>query len=801
MSRLVVSLFAGAGGLSTGFSTVGLRPQLAIELDRCAAQSYRDNLSSTCLELDLSRDETAHRIQHDFSGSDVFAVIGGPPCQGFSTAGSRVDNDPRNQLIFSYLSIIERLSPRWFVFENVEGLLTAASGRSVTELVRLFMQLGYSISLQKINCAGYGLPQTRKRVIIVGNRLGIPFELGPYTHINHHGKHKVSGTGRPVPGVLEALEGLGQATLTRDDSAEYDGPPQHEYDIRMRDGNGSAISLHYYPRISEADLLRIRHLKPGQSMRHIPSHLWPVTFRSRAYRKVSDGVPSERRGGAPHGLKRLEGEAPSLTITSLSTRELIHPDRNRPLTLRECARLQSFPDRYHFFGPEQSAARQIGNAVPPIIARFIADEIVRHDEHACRASFGSTLKFTLSDSAGRSPALAATEALLRSLSDPLSARKTEGVPLSLFPLQKDKTLPRLNIAQSQRITKARQAKPITLSDRELARLLAVLLHDLGHGAAIPSFVEIPSTYKDYYHLPLSWFVQDEQRPFDLPSFYVSLEKSLEDFETLFSCITQIHKRRRKFEYVIRSQPRPTMDQVARKGLLEFGIFPSPAITAWLVWRKWIFDLDGRAAQETGYLFDPILAAAVGGVPYNSKSSPIRRIDRDGARQVDCLIDDGVRKVAYEFKTRLTIASSGQGRWREEMAFPEEVAAAGFKPILLVLDPTDNDKLRQLRAEFSAAGGETYVGEDVWSHLEEQSSSTMKAFITRYVRSPIEELISYDPVDLPDAKLSWDTATNGVSLMIGDQRYDIDRIPPTVNTDDTEVEVVVGDLDSEDLTLE
>jgi hypothetical protein len=458
--------------------------------------------------------------------------------------------------------------------------------------------------------------------------------------------------------------------------------------------------------------------------------------------------------------------------------------------------LQSFPDHYEFLGPEQSIAKQIGNAVPPHIAEFVAKEILRHDREARTLDIVTpTLNFSLSDSTGRSPALAATEALLSSLKGEAQPSAPSDRKLSLFPFQKAKQMPRLNSAQSQRITKARHAKPIHLTDREIARLLAVLLHDLGRDELIPSFVEIPADYRDYYHLPLAWFVQDQQRPFDLPRFYLELERNVEDFETLFLCITQVHKRRRKFEYVISAQSRPTMDQVARKGLLEYGIFPSPGLTAWLVWRKWIFDVDARSAQETGYLFDTILGSAVGGISYSSKTSPIPRADRDGARQVDCVIDDGERKAAYEFKTRLTIASSGQGRWREEIAFPAEAAAAGYTPILLVLDPTDNAKLRELSDAFAAVSGETYVGENVWAHLEQHAAPTMQAFLERYVRVPIEAVITDEAPDLPDATLSW--RADGISLLIGDQRYDISRSTATDDIEEPEVAIVAEESEAGD----
>ncbi|MUG91219.1 ApaLI family restriction endonuclease [Scytonema sp. UIC 10036] len=298
---------------------------------------------------------------------------------------------------------------------------------------------------------------------------------------------------------------------------------------------------------------------------------------------------------------------------------------------------------------------------------------------------------------------------------------------------------RLTLEQSQLLSRARTmgtatAIPIFLEDSELARLAAVILHDVGQENLIPSAIEIPPS-ASYYNRPLEWFTQEVQG-IDFVTLYLTCLQNVKDFETYFKCLCEIHKRRRKYEKILSAQPLPTMAQISPRVLLEFGIIASPALASWMTWRKWFYDIDNRAAQETGYLFEPILASVLGGVSYGSQNSPVRR--RNNAkkgRQVDCIVD----KLAYEFKLRVTIAASGQGRFSEELDFAEDCKQSGFHPVLLVLDPTPSTRLEDLSREYSRVGGEAYIGDRAWEHLEEQAGETMARFVEHYVRRPIAEI--------------------------------------------------------------
>ncbi|NJL50549.1 MAG: restriction endonuclease [Blastochloris sp.] len=299
----------------------------------------------------------------------------------------------------------------------------------------------------------------------------------------------------------------------------------------------------------------------------------------------------------------------------------------------------------------------------------------------------------------------------------------------------------LSLEQQRLLNKARvlgpaTALPVILEDGELARICAVILADIGRPDLIPKEVTISEVQSwDYYGLPLDWFSSQPKHKGFL-EFYTRCVHEVQDFETYFKCLCELHKRRRKYERIMSAQPIPTMLQVAPRALLEFGILATPALASWLTWRKWFYDIDNRAAQETGYLFEPILANALGGTPYGARNSPIkRRADGNKGRQVDCLVD----RTVYEFKLRVTIAASGQGRFGEELDFAEDCKASGFKPVLLVLDPTPSHRLDDLTKEYSRVEGEAYIGDDAWRHLEKRSGKTMATFIAKYVRRPIASL--------------------------------------------------------------
>jgi len=418
----VLSFFSGAGGFSYGFSQAGLKPVSGAEIDKDACATYEKNIGTKCHNLDLSTTNPDFFLKI-IGRQKPFIVIGGPPCQGFSTAGARDAGDPRNKLIFNYLEIIDRLRPRWFIFENVEGLLTSGNGIAITSLLTEFLRVGYSVRVQKINMAAFGIPQTRKRVLIIGNRFGIDFKFPEETQSYASGKSKKYNCKPFSPTLDQALSGLNGCTKARSDICSYSSPmPLNDFDAMMRRGNESGILTEHFQSVEHKDAQIYSLLGPGQTMKDLPENLWHESFKRRAFRRVKDGTPTEKRGGAPSGIKRLHGDLQSLTITGAATREFIHPHEHRPLTIRECARIQTFPDCYGFVGNAASVIQQIGNAVPPLAASVFASHLKRID-----GLFGSGLAiprqsteprllgYFLTEATGMSEALQNTDSLLRSL--------------------------------------------------------------------------------------------------------------------------------------------------------------------------------------------------------------------------------------------------------------------------------------------------------------------------------------------------------------------------------------------------
>ncbi len=307
---------------------------------------------------------------------------------------------------------------------------------------------------------------------------------------------------------------------------------------------------------------------------------------------------------------------------------------------------------------------------------------------------------------------------------------------------------------------------VSLDDEVCTYLLSVVAADLGFSEQLPTLPSSPAPF--FGKAPLA------TRRVKNTDFMATYEQALSlkpDVDAYFACLAKLHKARLKYERILQAQPLPTMDQVGPRSLLQFGSVDSETLAGWLYWRKWIFDLDNRAGQETGYLFEPIIAFSIGGVPFGSAKSPIKRQGRSGGRQVDCIKEDGRR--AYELKLRVTIAASGQGRWEEELQFPADAKGSGYTPILVVLDPTPNDKLKALERAFIDQGGEAYIGIEAWKHLEKQAGPTMAIFLERYVRSPLDSLPRDPLTRLPDLNLSMSDA-NELVVRIGADGFTIQR---------------------------
>lgn len=329
--------------------------------------------------------------------------------------------------------------------------------------------------------------------------------------------------------------------------------------------------------------------------------------------------------------------------------------------------------------------------------------------------------------------------------------------------------------------------PIYLEDPELIRVCAVVATDLGKASLVKAIDPSGELSKGYYGTALEWFTKPvaSGSP-DFPTLFLNLRKEIPDFATYFKCLCEIHKRRRKYERILEVQAIPKMEMIVPRCLLEYGLRPNETLASWLVWRKWLYDIDNRSAQETGYLFEPILTAALGGTSYGHKKSPIKRFtDQTKGRQVDCVEE----KTAYEFKMRVTIAASGQGRFKEELDFAKDCNTSGYTPVLLVLDPTPSTRLDDLSKEYEKYGGVAHIGLKAWEHIEEKAGNVMGNFVEKYVRVPLAEVdkgfSTLQPLTIKDDGQI-------ITVRLGTQEFKIARVRPEEQIEDTDEDEIEDD---------
>jgi len=319
---------------------------------------------------------------------------------------------------------------------------------------------------------------------------------------------------------------------------------------------------------------------------------------------------------------------------------------------------------------------------------------------------------------------------------------------------------------------------VILSDAELYLLMCISTHDLGW---LPSQLELSNIempFHNYYQIPLEWFSSleiSEATPAILLNALTHACHLHDDYRLYIQNLSALHRRRVKYRRILATQPLAHQEQIAPRSLLEYGICDTGLLSSWMVWRKWIYDIDNRSAQETGYLFEPILASCLGGIPISAAYSPVKRVDDHGkitnkGRQIDCFVAD--ENVAYEFKLRMSIAASGQGRFAEELSFPRECAMAGLIPILLVLDSTPSSHLSELQQAFTAAGGTSYQGKEAWIYMQGKAGAIMSVFLTNYIKPPLEAM-ELSTLNTPlDLSLRW--SDDCVTIASEKNNYEIHR---------------------------
>jgi len=320
---------------------------------------------------------------------------------------------------------------------------------------------------------------------------------------------------------------------------------------------------------------------------------------------------------------------------------------------------------------------------------------------------------------------------------------------------------------------------VMLSDAELYTLIAISMDDLGWPKSELGLTKIDMPDDNYYQIPIEWFSSLKMpwvTPQHLLKTLVHACRFDEDYRLYIQNLCALHRRRVKYQRILATQSLPQLAQIVPRSLLEYGVCDTSLLSSWLIWRKWIYDIDNRSAQETGYLFEPILASCLGGTPISAPHSPVKRLDDHGniiekGRQVDCFVAD--ENLAYEFKLRVTIAASGQGRFSEELSFPRECAMAGLIPILLVLDPTPSSHFSELQQAFVTAGGTSYQGEEAWAYMTKKAGKIMAVFLKKYIKPPLDEMELVHQRTPLNLCLNW--SDNGISIGTETNQYKIQRV--------------------------
>ncbi|BAZ17252.1 site-specific DNA-methyltransferase [Calothrix sp. NIES-4071] len=396
LQPVAIDLFAGAGGFGLGFKMAGFSIPVSLEIDAWACDTLRYNHPDmVVIQDDIRNYSTLNSITNIYSYKPDI-IIGGPPCQGFSIAGraNKDPKDPRNSLFKNFAQWISFLEPKAFVMENVKGLLTrkSAEGEKVIDIIKqTFTELGYFVEVWLLNAAEYGVPQIRERVFVVGNKTGKELGFPQHTHsLELVGKKSVQlsvfDTVDLLPAItlwdaisdlppLEACEGI--------EEQAFSSEPQSQYQHWIRNYSQTLynhVAMEHSQRLVE----RFKHIKWGESSSDVPLE---HGARRRSGNGDLSGISYDQNN------RRLHPHKPSHTIAASFYANFIHPFQHRNLTAREGARVQSFPDTYRFMGKKTVVSHkllqreerldekflcqynQVGNAVPPLVAKCIASHL------------------------------------------------------------------------------------------------------------------------------------------------------------------------------------------------------------------------------------------------------------------------------------------------------------------------------------------------------------------------------------------------------------------------------------------
>jgi DNA (cytosine-5)-methyltransferase 1 len=366
MSRPIgIDLFAGAGGMSLGFEQAGFDIAAAVEIDpiHCATHEYNFPLCATiCASVtNITGEKIRHRAK--LGSRDIDVVFGGAPCQGFSLMGKRVLEDPRNQLVLHYVRLVEELNPKYCVFENVKGLTLGKHAQFLEELIESLGNAGYDVLIpyRVLNAADYSVPQDRRRLFLIGTRKGLAVPEYPQAHPNKITVWEAIGD-LPNPDDFQDLERVDFRVVQWETSSEY-ARRLRGFDI---DPNDYSYLRQFDPNLLTCSL-RTKHTNTSK-MRFEATVSGKTEPISRFHKLHPEGLCNTLRAGTDSARGAHTSPRP------------IHPYHPRVITVREAARLHSYPDWFRFHATKWHGCRQIGNSVPPLLARAVASTLLKAQE-------------------------------------------------------------------------------------------------------------------------------------------------------------------------------------------------------------------------------------------------------------------------------------------------------------------------------------------------------------------------------------------------------------------------------------
>lgn len=372
-----IDLFCGAGGLSEGLRQAGFKVLAGNDFDEFAGKTFSATHRDAVFLPDPIQNLSAANFL-EAAGLDVGelnCLAGGPPCQAYSVYNhQRGMHDDRSQLFKEYLRIVEGLMPKWVVLENVTGITSTGAGAAVQAILKSLNTLGYEVDTKILRAEDYGVPQERRRIVFIGNRLGLPILWPEKTH----------GEGlKPLTTIKDAIGDLPALKNGEDCGVvSYRTEAASEYQKMLRDGS-NAVYNHAAPRLAPINMERMKHIPQGGSWRDIPFNLLPAGMK-RANR--SDHTKR-------YGRMRWNGQSCTiLTKCDVHWGAFIHPEQDRSISVREAARIQAFPDWFHFEGPRTEQYVQVGNAVPPLLGRKIGEAVLAASVSSVEHAHGHRLK-------------------------------------------------------------------------------------------------------------------------------------------------------------------------------------------------------------------------------------------------------------------------------------------------------------------------------------------------------------------------------------------------------------------------